>query len=184
MNDKKANNLIVIENGQLKVYPLDDKVEWEVGRSSPNNVPDIRFHSVTVSRKHGKFQNMDGMWFYIDYNGKNGTVYNHRHLEKGLRGNVKPVPLGDGDVFVFGGGREEVINHKTVWCMFCEKEVEENWRVNDSKGFSKLSFVSGGKTNVFTGPDKGTVVKGENRIAIYMGDLTYVSGDMQVIGEN
>ncbi len=183
MNDKKANYLVVIENGQIRVYPLDDRTEWEVGRSSPNNVPDIRLHSETVSRRHGKFQNMDGMWFYLDYNGKNGTVYNHRHLDKGLRGNIKPVPLQDGDVFVFGGGSKEVINHKTVWCLFSEQEMEKNWRVSDSEGLSEISFVSGDKKSIFINPDKGTVVKGENGIAIYMGDLTYISGDMMIMGK-
>lgn len=54
MNIKKSNNLVVIENGQLTQYSLDDKNVWEVGRPSRDNVPDIKLHSTTASRKHGK----------------------------------------------------------------------------------------------------------------------------------
>ena len=64
MNGKKSRNgnqLIVIENGQLSTYTLDDRLVWEVGRASKDNLPDIRLHSETVSRKHGKFQNIDGI---------------------------------------------------------------------------------------------------------------------------
>ena len=83
MNGRIMNNLIVIENGMLSTYQLDDKNVWEVGRTCKDNVPDIKFHSSTVSRKHGRFQNMDGVWFYIDGNGKNGTVYNDKKNQKG-----------------------------------------------------------------------------------------------------
>ncbi|MCM1186519.1 MAG: FHA domain-containing protein [Lachnoclostridium sp.] len=110
---KWANNFIVIENGQLTVYPLDDKIAWEIGRVSKENRPDIILHSTTVSRKHGRFQNVDGVWFYLDYNGKNGTVYNQKHITSGLNGRVKPVVLKDGDVFVFGG---------TVWGLYITRE--------------------------------------------------------------
>ena len=70
MLGKKGNSLIVIENGKLTDYRLDDKLVWEVGRPSRDNNPDIILHSVTVSRQHGKFQNIDGMWFYLDKKGK------------------------------------------------------------------------------------------------------------------
>ena len=34
MYGKKENNLIIIENGQLTSYMLDNKNVWEVGRPS------------------------------------------------------------------------------------------------------------------------------------------------------
>lgn len=64
------NHLIVIENGKLQNYPLDNKLLWEIGRPSKENHPDIRMYSATVSRKHGKFVNRDGCWFYVDGYGK------------------------------------------------------------------------------------------------------------------
>ena len=66
---RKGNNLVIIESGQLIEYALDDKNIWEIGRPTKGNIPDIKLYSTTVSRKHGKFENMEGIWFYIDFNG-------------------------------------------------------------------------------------------------------------------
>lgn len=177
---KRSNQLILIENGRLTSYRLDNKTAWEIGRSSGENKPDIRLHSTTVSRKHGRFQNMDGVWFYLDHNGKNGTVYNHKHLDTGLGGRVKPVMLQDGDTFVFGGGEKEVINHKTIWGMFTETEYGDNWRAVDTKGYKCMTFTSGDTETTLSEPEKGTVIRREDGIAVYMGDLTYLTGDMRV----
>lgn len=182
MHGRNGNNLILIENGQIISYALDDKNVWEIGRPSKNNIPDIKLHSATVSRKHGKFQNMDGVWFYIDHNGKNGTVYNHKHLRAGINGRIKPVMLNDGDTFVFGGGEEEVINCKTIWGLFVTKTFEGDWRIVDSKGYEHLLFSSGDRTTSINNPENGFVVERDNGIAIYMGDLTYAIGDMEVVG--
>lgn len=182
MHGRKGNSLILIENGQIISYALDDKNTWEIGRPSKDNIPDIKLHSATVSRKHGKFQNMDGVWFYVDHNGKNGTVYNHKHLGTGLNGRSKPVMLNDGDTFVFGGGEEEVINCKTIWGMFVTKSFDDDWRIVDSKGYEHLLFTSGDKTTTMDNPEKGLVVERDNGLAIYMGNITYVIGDMEVIG--
>ena len=182
MHGKKGNNLIIIENGQLVSYALDDRKVWEIGRSSKGNVPDIKLHSTTVSRKHGKFQNMDGIWFYLDYSGKNGTVYNKKHIRPGLNGRVKPIMLDDGDIFVFGGGDEEVINYKTIWGLYITKDFDDKWRVVDSKGYTLLRFVTDDKITTLDSPKKGTVIEKEDGIAIYMGDLTYLIGDMEMTG--
>ena len=55
-----TNRLIVIENGKLSIYTLDDRLSWELGRPTGSNHPDIELLSSTVSRRHGKFQNTDG----------------------------------------------------------------------------------------------------------------------------
>lgn len=182
MHGKKENNLILIENGQVFSYVLDDKNSWEIGRPSKDNIPDIKLHSATVSRKHGKFQNMDGVWFYLDYKGKNGTVYNHKHLAVGLNGRIKPVMLSDGDTFVFGGGEEEVINYKTIWAMYVTNAFDREWRVVDSKGYKSLQFISGEGSTTIDAPEKGFVIEKETGIAICMGDLIYLNGDIEVIG--
>ncbi len=183
MSGKGNSILTVIENGQICSYILDDKVSWNVGRPAKDNNPDIKLHSATVSRKHGKFQNMDGVWFYLDGNGKNGTVYNNKHISAGINGRIKPIMLNDGDVFIFGGGEEAVINYKTIWAMFEANGRDERWRVVDTKGMSSLSFSCGDDIVKYECPAKGTVVKNNNGTAIYMGDLTYLSGDMSIIGK-
>ena len=182
MLGKKGNSLVVIENGQLTSYSLDDKVTWEVGRPSKENIPDIKLHSTTVSRQHGRFQNIDGMWFYVDKKAKNGTVYNGKHVTPGIRGRVKPITLNNGDVLIFGGGEGAVINSKTIWAMFSERRFDERWRVEDTKGLSRLSFTDGNQSTVLANPVKGTIIEKEDGIAIYMGDITYLVGDIAVMG--
>lgn len=182
MRGEKGNSLVVIENGQLRTYSLDDRLTWEVGRPSSENIPDIKLHSSTVSRQHGRFQNMDGIWFYVDKKGKNGTVYNGKHITSGIGGRVKPITLKDGDIFIFGGGEVPVINSKTIWAMFSERKFDEHWRVEDTKGLKRLSFTDGKLSTVYDEPAKGKVVEKENGIAIYMGDVTYLVGDIAVMG--
>ena len=182
LKQQKGKSLIIIENGQIISYELDKKDAWEIGRPTPNENPDIQLSTKTVSRKHGRFQKLDGFWFYLDYNGKNGTVYNRKHLSSGLGGRIKPVLLDDGDTFVFGGGKEETINSKTVFGVFLTKTFEEKWHVVDTKGYEQLLFTSGAESSIKEKPKKGLVLEGENGIAIYMGDLTYVNVAMEVVG--
>ena len=182
MHGKIKNNLVIIENGQLSIYNLDEKQTWEVGRPAGEKRPDISLHSTTVSRSHGRFQNMDGIWFYLDLNGKNGTVYNNKRIKAGIKGRVKPMILKDGDVFVFGGGEEAIINSKTVWAMFVTREYG-GWRVADTKGYKEVSFVGAERTVCYDNPPKGTVVKLEEGLGIYMGDITYLCGSIEVSGK-
>lgn len=186
MNGRKENNLIIIENGQLTAYALDDRNTWTLGRASKEQMPDIRLHSSTVSRKHGEFQCTDGIWFYVDYNGKNGTVYKRecvsKHIGTGLNGRIKPVLLRDKDMFVFGCGEKETINYKTALGVFFQKSLGEEWRVVDTMGYEKLRFVSEDKTEDWNAPRKGLVIERDAGVAIYMGDVTYVNGDMEVVG--
>ena len=181
MSGNRENTLIVIENGQITSYDLDNRLIWEVGRPSKDNLPDIKLHSLTVSRKHGRFQNIDGLWFYLDKNGKNGTVYNGKHVSAGIRGRIKPITLKNGDVLIFGGGEEASINCKTIWAMFSERNFADCWRVEDTKGFTKIAFTDGEDTTKLENPEKGTVVEKETGMAIYMGDITYLLGDISVI---
>lgn len=183
MNNKRENNLIIIEKGRLRCVSLDDKQVWEVGRPAGDNIPDIKLYSSTVSRKHGKFHNIDGVWFYVDLKGKNGTVYNGKHITSGRNGRVKPVMIKDGDIFIFGGGEEAVINSKTIWSLYTTRFGNKTWRTEDTKGMSVLVF-SGGECKIkMEDPAKGTVVEQENGMAIYMGDITYLTGNINVTEE-
>ena len=181
MKGRKENNLIVIENGQINTYNLDDKLSWEIGRVSSNNNPDIKLHVSTVSRRHGKIKNVDGNWFYVDCKGKNGTVYNGKKISTGMRGRIKPTLLHDGDILIFGGGEEAIISYKTVWSMFTTKAYEGRWRVEDTKAYSRVVFTDGKETVRLENPTKGTVIEKGNGLAIYMGDITYMIGDMALM---
>ena len=114
----RGNKLIVMDQGSRKVYNLDYRLEWSFGRASKNAVPDICVNSLSVSRRHGSFQNADGYWYYLDYKGKNGTLYNGKPVTAGLGGRIKPILLTEGDVFIFGTGGNIRYDDRTVWAVF------------------------------------------------------------------
>lgn len=183
MHGKKENTIIVIEEGQLKTYTLDNRLGWEIGRVTKDNNPDIKLHLNTVSRKHGRLQNIDGIWFYMDHKGKNGTIYNGRQIKSGIKGRVKPIALQNGDELIFGGGDEAVISYKTVWALFLTSTIDDAWRVEDTKGISKLVVSDGEDTTMMEFPPKGTVIEKESGMAIYMGDVTYLLGNIAVLNK-
>jgi pSer/pThr/pTyr-binding forkhead associated (FHA) protein len=177
----RSNYLIVIENGKLDTYMLDDRAVWEVGRPSRGNIPDIVMRSPVVSRRHGRFRNMDGLWFYLDLYSKNGTTYNGKRLTPGLHGRGKPVMIEDGDVFVFGGGDRGVIDSRTVWAMYRTGELERDWRVVDTDGIMRPRFYCGEDLIEVRNPIVGSVVKNKHGLAIYMGSETYLNGKMELM---
>lgn len=181
---KIVNNLIVIQDGTLEMYVLDDKLSWSVGRLSKNNNPDIKLHSITVSREHGSFENMDGIWFYTDSKkNKNGTIYNNSKIQLGLHNNVKPIMLSDGDVLIFGGGDKAVINSKTIWSLFSTECFCGEWRKVNTREDAQILFTDEGKKISLSRLKKGTVIKRDSGMAIYMGSVTYLIGDLELINE-
>ncbi len=178
---RKENRLIIIEKGQLTSYVLDDKNRWEIGRASKDNHPDIKLHAATISRKHGCFQNEDGIWFYTDYNGKNGTALNYHHINPGLNGSRRPKMLKDGDVFLFGGSEVPIVDHQTVWALYTINRIDDSWRIVDTKGCQKITYKSGSEEIELCEPVIGKVTRTEEGMGIYMGDFTYVAGDIEVV---
>lgn len=181
MKLKRKHSLIVIENGMLTVYSLDDKIRWDVGRLSADNEPDIILHSSTVSRKHGYFKNIDGSWFYVDNHGKNGTVYNGKHVSVGIQGRIKPILLKDRDVLVFGGGAEAVVSSKTIWSVFTEFDFGDEYAVQDSKGLTRFVITDGDASVTLEHPQKGTMISQPGGFAVYMGDVTFLIGHIALL---
>ena len=176
-----TNRLIVIENGKLSIYTLDDRLSWELGRPTGSNHPDIELLSSTVSRRHGKFQNTDGYWFYVDYNGKNGTLYNGKQITTGRSRQLKPVMLSDGDVFLFGGAEGAAMNCKTIWAMFTNRSYEEEWKVVDTQGCESITLTDGTDRICVDHLYKVMVIEEKDGFGIYMGDLTYLIGDIRIV---
>jgi pSer/pThr/pTyr-binding forkhead associated (FHA) protein len=176
----KGNNLIIIENKILTEYHLDNRNVWEIGRVSKGNTPDICLHAGTVSRKHGKFENVDGVWFYFDYNSKNGTVYNGSRIATVYGSFIRPIILDDGDTLIFGGGGAEVIDERSVFGMYTTETFDGGWRQVDTNGCTNVRIVDSDGEVAAKNPRKGTVVKNDDGIAIYMDDLTYMTGKLQL----
>lgn len=180
MYGKINNNLLVIEDDNLDVYELDHKAAWEVGRPSPAAVPDIRLYTATVSRRHGKFQNMDGVWFYLDYNGKNGTAYNGKKITSGLRGRTKPLLLTDGDILVFGGSADTVPGPGSVWAMYLQQRFAGDWHAADTMGFRGITVITSTGRLQYEKPERGMIVKQEDGMLLYLGDVAYMAGNISV----
>ena len=89
----------------------------------------------------------------------------------------------DGDVFIFGGGEEAVINSKTIWALYTTHSIDGRWRIEDTKGMTEFTFCDGSQVIKVEKPMKGTVIRRDFGIAIYMGDITYLSGNIRVKGK-
>lgn len=177
----KENNLVVIEDGQLKSYVLDNKLVWELGRPTRDVIPDIKLRANTVSRQHGRFQNIDGTWYYVDKLGKNGTVFNGKFLTAGIRGRFRPVILKEGDVLVFGGSKTGEIDKKSSWALFMEHSFETKWRVESTKGLTRMAIYDGENSVLLDNPAFGTVICRDNGTVIYLGEIAYLAGNVSII---
>lgn len=89
-----SQSLVVVEDGQVQVYPLDSQVTWSFGRISETNHPDIGVHSPIVSRKHAQFVRLKDGWHYEAFSTKNSTFINGDRIGQGLDSQV----LEDGDI--------------------------------------------------------------------------------------
>ena len=173
-NKQIRSRLIIIEQDKFKMYRLDDKVSWEIGRASKDGVPEIELVTPTISRPHGIFKNKGGIWLYSDYCKLNGTTCNG--IPFTLSNNRKV--LEDGDVFVFGGHGSSVVNSQTVWGMYLKRELGDLYFAIDTSREKVLRFTDGETTTKFVRPEKGTVADKGKGVGIYMGDYTYLFGDI------
>ena len=171
---------IVIENGIYTEYRLDDKTGWEVGRAAGQIRPDIDLHAPTVSRQQGKLRNAGGIWFYVEHRGKNGTFRNGRQITAGVGGMVKPQMLEHGDVMIFGAGKEPVINSRTVWTLFLERRPKGACREEYIGDLQKICVQSGAEQQIYSRPAPGSVIETEYGLAICMGEMAYLLGDISV----
>lgn len=171
-----GNRLVVIQKDELSVYRLDDKKVWSVGRGASNCKPDIALKSPTISRPHGTFENIDGIWVYTDEHSLNGSAYNGSPMTE--PGDCK-FPE-DGDVFVFGGGEKALVNEWTVFALFLCRELSEDYCVEDTSKDEVLVFVGDEEERKFVRPEKGTVADFGTGIGIYMGERTYLLGNVSL----
>jgi len=181
---KKGNCFIIIEAGRVLTYNLDDKDIWKIGRYSTESSPDMELVTKTISRDHGRFQNMDGIWFYFDCYGTNGTAINGKVLTRASNGRAKPILLNDGDTFVFGGGPKGILNKNSVFGVYFTKIFEENWSLCKTEGYNTLRITADGKTELISSLRRGMVIEKETGMAIYLGNETYILGDIEVSGIN
>lgn len=171
-----TSRLIVIENGRVMVYCLDDRPYWKLGRTTGEELPDIGLTPPTISRSHGLFKNTGGLWLYTDYCKLNGTTYNGKLLTKSNDHKL----LEDGDILIFGGAGNAVINPQTVWSIYLKRPIGEEICIVDTREKRSLEFTDGTTVTRFICPEKGTVVDKGTGLGIYMGDYTCLLGNIRL----
>lgn len=122
--------LIVLENGNLRVYMLDDRAEWLIGREDRLNgiCPDISFQSPIVSRKHGRLCNVEGRWFFIDNpQNLNGTFHNGVKLIRSVHSGQQHTALFSGDILRIDNADLRQPSRDGVMMLFTTGNVIGEW---------------------------------------------------------
>lgn len=126
--DLEAVSLVILENGVIKCFDFTMQSRWTIGRTTPENRPDISLTSPIAGRKHGEFVFVSGQWFYCDRGSLNGTFYNGTKIETGLNGRVCPVMLKDGDVLRIDNDDLNMPDPSSVWILFSRTRAQREWR--------------------------------------------------------
>ena len=123
-------SLIVLEDNQIRVSPLDMQSKWKIGRHDSNmpDTPDICFASKIVSREHGWIENIDGQWFFVDNpNNLNGTFHNGIKVPRSKRGIKIPILLENGDVLRIDNEDLDHVSSQGVLMFFTTTPVAGTW---------------------------------------------------------
>lgn len=123
-------SLIILEDKQIRVCPLDTQPQWKIGRYDPtaSNAPDILFTSRIVSREHGWIECIDDQWFFVD-NPKNlnGTFHNGIKVPRSKRGIRVPILLESGDVLRIDNKDLDYVSAQGVLMFFTTTPVTGTW---------------------------------------------------------
>lgn len=121
--------LIILEDGKIQSYSLNEKNKWTVGRFNREYRPNITMHSEIVSRRHAVFFKEGVEWYYQDKGSVNGTWYNGRKLQAALDGKYRPVRLKNGDVLRIDSSNLDRPDDNGVWMLFSTEVTNENWDI-------------------------------------------------------
>lgn len=125
---RSSANLVVLENGAVRSFPLEMKKIWKIGRNVPETDQDIVLESKIVSRQHGKIQNIDGEWYFIEVGSMNGTYYNGEKIEISESGESAAVKLKNGDVLRIDSADLANPEDRGVFMMFTTEGIGNQWK--------------------------------------------------------
>lgn len=154
-------NLVVLEDGAVRSYPLNENQIWKIGRKNPESENDIELESKIVSRKHGQIQSVDGEWYYIENGSLNGTYYNGSKIKANDHGEFDAVKLSNGDILRIDSDSLDYPEERGVFFLFTTEGIGNQWKT-----------VTLNKKEISFGRNE------ENDITI---PLSYVSGKHMVI---
>ena len=132
--------LVVLEKDRIRVYPLDQKNKWLVGRETQSSQPDIPVRAKIVSRQHGWLMGVEEDWYYVDNPGNlNGTFLNGSRIQKPVSGMRKPVSLRCGDVLRIDG-EEDIPDPEAVVMLFTARPVKGCWAQHSLKNVRVMTI--------------------------------------------
>lgn len=114
-----------------RVFSLDEKSLWTLGRRTPQNQPDIPLSSEIAGRTHGEFRvqacaNRKN-WYYEDKGSLNGTFHNGNKLSKPLNNKRAYIPVYDGDILRIDAKNLERPDARGVWMLVSKKSLTGTW---------------------------------------------------------
>ena len=123
----ERSRIIIKEHGNERNIILDDRARWTFGRKAGKWEPDISVSAAYVSRMHGEFCCINGVWMYFDRGSSNGTYVNGRILKPGIGGSVRPHVLQNGDVLCVDISTPESlepedISEEGLWIKYLESD--------------------------------------------------------------
>ncbi len=119
--------LVLLEMETVKSFSLNSQTQWTIGRSCPENFPDIPLQSPIAGRNQGQFQRIEGQWFYVDGKSRNGTFYNGQKIVTGLNGKLQSVALSNGDILRVDNSNLTTPDPRGVWMLFTEDYINGEW---------------------------------------------------------
>lgn len=125
---RSSANLVVLEGGAVRSFPLEMKNKWIIGRATPELQQDIILESKIVSRQHGYIQNIDGEWYYIEQGSLNGTYYNGNRIPVGENKKSDAVKLKNGDILRIDSQDLENPETRGIWMMFTTESIGNQWK--------------------------------------------------------
>lgn len=122
-------SLVVLEQGEIKSYPLGFHEKLTIGRATPVSNPDIPLSSPIAGRSHGEFLVIEDQLFYCDKGSKNGTFYNGRKIKQGINKQINPIMLNSGDVLRIDYEDLSRPDPRGVWMLITSNAIQGEWRV-------------------------------------------------------
>jgi len=110
--------------GRDRVYPLDKKEEYTVGRTSNADIP---LADRKVSRKHCKIVRKGMRYFVVDLNSRNGTFVDGKKVKRRLLRDGDQIQVGMSRLLFFKAKKTDVILQfaKEKKCVLCGRTVSQ-----------------------------------------------------------
>ncbi len=121
-------NLVILEGGSVRSFPLEGKQVWKIGRKNPESENDIELESKIVSRNHGRIQNIDGDWYYIESGSLNGTYYNGNKITANDNNDFDAVKLSNGDILRIDSDSLDNPEERGVLLLFTTEGIGNQWK--------------------------------------------------------